>query len=213
MSECVIDHIVIAAPELEAGAARVEKCLGVKPQMGGQHPRMGTHNRELRLGKEGYLEVIACNPSADQPDRPRWFAHDELDGAAPMRMQTWVARTGNIREALACSSETLGEIEAMSRGDLNWHISIPRDGRLPLGGSAPALIEWSDGMHPAAQLEDCGLSLAELQLYSPQPERVERLLDSLGFTGPVKVLAGKSAKLCALIDTPYGTRTLHDSPE
>lgn len=209
MSECVIDHIVIAAPELEEGAARVEECLGVMLQAGGQHPRMGTHNRLLRLGKAMYLEVIACNPFADQPDRPRWFGLDELDGTAPMRMQTWVARTGNIRDALARSSEVLGEIEAMSRGDLNWHISIPKDGSPPLEGAAPALIEWSAGMHPATQLEDYGLSLAELQLFSPQPERVERLLDSLGFAGPVKVLAGKSTRICALIDTPNGTRTLH----
>ncbi|MCD0504910.1 VOC family protein, partial [Bordetella petrii] len=55
----LLDHIAVAAPDLASGADWVERALGVRPQRGGAHPRMGTHNLLLRLGPDVYLEVIA----------------------------------------------------------------------------------------------------------------------------------------------------------
>jgi hypothetical protein len=37
---------------------------------------MGTHNRVMGLYGGLYLEVIAIDPSAAAPDRPRWFGLD-----------------------------------------------------------------------------------------------------------------------------------------
>ncbi len=64
---CQIDHIVITAPDLGAGAELVRRSLGVMPQAGGEHARMGTHNLLLKLGDSLYLEVIAPNPNAPEP--------------------------------------------------------------------------------------------------------------------------------------------------
>jgi len=50
MNQCYIDHITITAPTLESGARLVKKVLCVKPQTGGEHPRMRTHNLLLRIG-------------------------------------------------------------------------------------------------------------------------------------------------------------------
>jgi hypothetical protein len=102
----------------------------------------------------------------------------------------------------------------MSRGALNWLITIPADGSVPLEGTAPALIEWHTDVHPAATLEDDGLSLARLEIAHPNPERVSRLLSSLELDAPVSVLAapaGASARLVAHIGTPLGLRTLSAS--
>jgi len=41
MNQSYLDHITITAPTLEAGAKLVEKVLGVTPQKGGEHPKMG----------------------------------------------------------------------------------------------------------------------------------------------------------------------------
>jgi hypothetical protein len=64
MPRCRIDHIAVTAPTLEAGAELVRLALGVEPQAGGAHARMGTHNLLLRLGDAVYLEVIAPDPRA-----------------------------------------------------------------------------------------------------------------------------------------------------
>ena len=65
-----IDHLVIAAPDLESGANHVADLLGVAPQGGGAHPRMGTHNRVMGMFGGMYLEVIAIDPAAPAPERP-----------------------------------------------------------------------------------------------------------------------------------------------
>lgn len=211
-----IDHLVITAPSLDVGAAYVHDALGVSPQPGGEHVLMSTHNLLLHLGESTYLEVIAANPAAPRPTRPRWFALDRLAANAKPSLATWVARTGDIRAANEAASEQLGLIERMSRGALEWLITIPPDGGLPLDGVAPALIEWHSDAHPASHLEDYGLSLKKLELFHPYPERVLRLLESLAIDGPVVVEksavvardAPDGVRLVAHIETPLGLRTL-----
>lgn len=211
MTCCHIDHIAITAPTLEAGAELVRLALRVEPQAGGAHARMGTHNLLLRLGDSVYLEVIAPDPTAPPPSRPRWFALDTLAANAAPALATWIARTTDIEASVAACSEPLGNIEAMSRGALNWLITIPDDGALRLHGVAPALIEWQAAAHPAARLQDHGLSLIKLDLFHPEPERIARLLLSLGLDSQVAVhpsTGERGPRLVAHINTPQGPRQL-----
>lgn len=211
MSHSLLDHITVTAFSLEAGAAFVSEALGVAPQVGGEHPRMATHNLLLRLGDARFLEVIAPNPAASPPARPRWFALDDLGPQSHPSLSTWVVRTSNIHDAVSAAAEALGNVEPMSRGALDWLITIPADGSVPLDGCAPALIQWHGDVHPATRLEDKGLSLVRLEIVHPNPDRVSRLLASLELDAPVFVLpteTGASAHLLAYIDTPQGLRTL-----
>jgi len=99
----------------------------------------------------------------------------------------------------------------MSRGALNWLMTIPADGSLPMNGIAPLLIEWATPTHPAARLQDYGLSLAKLELFHPQPERVSLLLQSLDLQAPVSLGAAPKdslPRLLAHINTPRGVRLL-----
>lgn len=209
MNQSYLDHITITAPTLEAGAKLVEKVLGVTPQKGGEHPKMGTHNLFLRLGDSVFLEIIACNPNAKKPDRPRWFALDKINRDTLPQLTTWVVRTKNIYSILESSSEPLGEIEPMSRGENNWLITIPKNGSIPFKGGAPALIQWQMKEHPAKSLKDFGLSLSKFKIYHPEPEKLINLLSSINLKEEVEVLYGAEAKLTAYIDTPNGVRIIN----
>jgi hypothetical protein len=211
MAECHIDHLVITSPSLEKGAAFIQHMLGVTPQAGGEHPRMGTHNLLLSLGKSMYLEVLAVNPKAPPPGRPRWFELDSLPVNAQPGLATWVVRTTDIKTTTQTCSESLGKIEAMSRGPLNWLLTVTDDGSVPLDGVAPALIEWQIDEHPAANLEDAGLSLVKLEIFHPDPDRVSRMLASIDLDGPFLVstsASDTSPSLTAHISTPQGLRRL-----
>lgn len=206
-----IDHLVVAAPDLDSGAAWVRAVLGAECRPGGRHERMGTHNRLLRLGDDVYLEVIAVDPAARSPGRPRWFGLDTLGPDAMPRLVGWVARADDIEAAAAASPEPLGTIEPMSRGDLSWRLTIPPDGSFPLGGAAPLLIQWDTSHHPAARLPDDGLTLVRLDVTHPEPDRVRQLLTAIGFVGPVALQSGERAIVAAEFRTPSGVRRMADS--
>lgn len=204
-----IDHLTVTAPSLEAGAAFVANALGYAPQPGGEHPRMSTHNLLLRLGDALYLEIIAANPHAPAPDRPRWFALDHLQADAPAKLSTWVVSTDDIHSTATASTEPLGQIEPMSRGARNWLITIPADGSLVMAGVAPALIEWDVSPHPATGLVDHGLSLVKLELFHPEPARVAALLASIALIDDtIECRPGDLPQLVAHIQTPQGIRKL-----
>lgn len=211
-----VDHLVIVAPDLDTGCRFVTSALGVELQPGGAHSRMGTHNRLLHLGPGLYLEVIAVDPSAERPDRARWFGLDQLAPHSPARLATWVARTDDIQAAHDACHDIVGAIEPMTRGSLNWQITVPADGNLPLAGSAPTLIQWVDGPHPASTLQDQGCSLLALEVFHTDPEKIKEILTAMNFSGPVQLHALAQAStpyLLAHIQTPSGLKTLPLSRE
>lgn len=170
MRKPVLDHLVVAARDLDSGARWLEEQLGVAPVPGGTHVLMGTHNRLLRLagGERLYLELIAIDPAAARPSRPRWFG---LDGPALQarlaerpRLIHWVARSDDLARDVAPAH---GEILAMQRGDFRWRIAVPADGSLPAGGRAPTLIQWDVPCHPAERLPVSGCTLLEFDPAGP----------------------------------------------
>jgi hypothetical protein len=159
-----LDHLIVAARTLEAGAAWIEAKLGVAPSGGGKHDLMGTHNRLLKLDRRRYLEVIAIDPDAPAPGRARWF---ELDTPAMgsrlskgPAMIHWVDRTDDLDRALRDYPEKV-EILSLSRGPYRWRMGVPRDGHLPAAGAAATLIEWQGGLHPWDALPETAISLVE----------------------------------------------------
>jgi len=212
MLRSYLDHLVVTAPSLAAGVEYVERTLGVPLETGGRHLLMGTHNCLLRLGGELYLEVIAVDPDALAPQRSRWFELDPGRCPPTSRLAAWVARGDDIQRASETLSQSLGPIETMRRGGLEWRITVPEDGSVPLQGIAPMLIQWRNGPHPADRLPDRGCALLEVEGFHPEPERVHSILRTIGFQGPFsaqRTTAGQTAHLVAHIRTPQGTRLLN----
>ena len=189
-----LDHLVIAAATLEQGADWCEALLGVRPLAGGSHAAMGTHNLVMKLDAPGtahrYLEIIAIDPQAEAPSRPRWFGLDDPDLQSDLaqrgpRLINVVARSTMLdmhRWGLIQIGIQPGEPFAMSRpgaqADLAWEILLKPDGRLLYGGALPGLIQWK-GSHPAQALPDSGVVLQRLQAQG-LPSRVGDVLRTQG---------------------------------
>ena len=212
-----IDHLIVTAPSLETGGAYVFERLGVYPQKGGEHARMGTHNLLLSLGPSAYLEVMAINPAAPKPAAPRWFGLDDMLVDAPARLHTWVARTADLAATAQASAEPMRPIVPMSRGALNWLITSPQSGSPPEdgdathGGLTPTLIEWQTDAHPASTLPDAGLVLLQLEFFTAEVPRIERQMKALGLDAGWSshaLKAGEPPRLRAQIQTSQGMRVL-----
>jgi hypothetical protein len=219
MQRAELDHLVVAATRLDDGVDWVEAQFGVRPQPGGRHAAMGTHNALLRIGARAYLEVIAIDPDAPAPARPRWFALDEPAMQARLArapaLITWVVRCDSLAAACARVPD-LGEILPMQRGDFRWRIAVPADGALPASGVLPAAIEWLAGddgaaRHPCDRLPASGVALVRLALSHPTAlagsAGLLATFRELRIMGPVELVAGPVA-LAAHVETPRGPVTL-----
>lgn len=171
-----LDHLVLAARTLDEGVAWCEATLGIRPEAGGRHVFMGTHNRVFSVASaafpRAYFEVISIDPDLPPPGHARWFDLDDpvLQRALSTGPQLvhWVARCADIaasRAALLCAGIDCGEVQhaerATPRGLLRWQIGVRRDGHRPLAGAAPSLIEWGD-VHPTDAMDRSGVALAAM---------------------------------------------------
>ncbi|GAB4347093.1 MAG: VOC family protein [Gammaproteobacteria bacterium] len=210
-----IDHLVVGAASLEAGARYIEEALGVAVTPGGEHSRMGTHNRLLALGDSIYLEVIAVNPAAPPPGRPRWFGLDDPGVQSALvqspRLLTWVARTESLDAERLPAYLGTSAIETMARGELEWSITLPPDGALCAGGLLPLLLQWRCATHPVAALPGQGCRLLRLELHHLDPVWLKRALEPISWPHSTTICqppAGGKPCLAAVIETPRGLRTL-----
>ena len=210
-----LDHLVVGAASLEQGVRYIREHLGVDVPKGGEHPLMGTHNHLLKLGDSVFLEIIAVNPEAPAPDRPRWYGLDDPCVRASLerypRLLTWVVGTSDLAGLQVKTSFSFGEPVPVSRGDLNWHFGLPDDGRLLASGMLPYLIQWHTKVHPAERMTDLGCTLEQLKLYHPHLDWIASILADIGADDLVvlKPLAENTVPFLTVhIGTPTGLKTL-----
>ncbi|SFS03408.1 VOC family protein [Yoonia litorea] len=199
-----LDHVAIACTDLSEGTAWVEERLNVKLQPGGQHARYGTHNTLLGLADGLYLEVIAIDPEATPEAGHSWFGLDHFSG--PPRLANWICQTDDLESAVAKAPPEAGSPRALTRGDLEWQITVPDDGALPFQGAFPTLIAWGQGVvHPSDQLSDSGCRLVSLSVKHPEMGRLSEMMD---LADERVTLEEGAFGMRATFVTPSGLRTL-----
>jgi hypothetical protein len=195
-----IDHLVIGAATLDAGAAYLERHLGVRPVAGGAHPGVGTHNMLLGLGPSQYIEVIAPDPAQGNPAHPRPFDLDDpslkLALEAEPQLIAYVAATPALEAVVARLGESHGgTIRAMSRGALSWRMAFPPQ-RQDMGNLIPPLIQW-DGARAAAQIPDSGWRLIGLEAQHPDMDALREAIAARGLAEAIKLRQSPSPRLIA----------------
>lgn len=206
-----LDHLVIGAATLEQGVSYVRDKLGVDIPKGGEHPLMGTHNHVMKLGDDFFLEVIAFNPHAAAPTRPRWYGLDDPDVRRSLevgpRLLTWAANTDNLVQLMAKTDFQLGESTLVTRGELSWLFAVPDDGRLLASGMLPSLLQWHTEHHPANNMVDLKVRCKSLTVHHPYADWLSSILKVIDATNLVQVVALKANELPYLraeFDTPNG---------
>ncbi|MEU4657957.1 VOC family protein [Streptomyces sp. NPDC023723] len=187
----LLDHLVLATPDLAATVADFTRRTGVAPAPGGVHLGRGTRNFLVSLGGTGYLEIIGPDPEQSAPRGPRPFG---VDGISEPAIVTWAVRPPDLDAAVAAArlrGYDPGPVRPMSRRRpdgtlLSWRLT-DGDGAHP-SGLVPFLIDWGDTAHPSAGLPVT--PLLSLSATAPDPDEIRPLLAALDTglplgTGPV----------------------------
>ena len=202
----LVDHLIYAAPDLVRAVDDLEERFGVRPQAGGRHIALGTHNALLALGPVTYLEIIAPDPQQPRPSIPRPFG---VDAATHGRLVGWAIACDDIDGAVAEARRggydpgevTDGQRVGPTGTVLQWRAA----GNEVAHGLVPFLICWGDTEHPAGSAPR-GLILESLQIEHPDPSSLMPLLTALG--ADVAVKSATAPALVAYLSGPNGSKVL-----
>lgn len=198
-----IDHIIYTCRMLEEGMDRIEKLLGIRPALGGKHPKWGTHNAILSLG-DSYLEVVAPDPSLKRPKNGTWI--DQFLDQGPS-LSSWVLQTTDIEQLHVIGKKAdipFGKIESGQRQKpdgtlLKWKLTDPYV--MPYDGKLPFLIDWGTTPHPSSSAPLAG-QLKDLVIIHSSAKALNKDLNTLGMNLQVNV--APQPQLKAIIETPKG---------
>lgn len=203
----IFDHIILGCLDLDDGAEDLSARFGAAEAGRGKHKMMGTHNALWNLG-EAYVELVAVDPDAPHPGRPRWFGLDDPTTLSRLedgpRLLTWAVSGAEADAVAAAAPFDLGPMERFARDDLTWRVAVPEAGTPGLGGAFPLTIEWLSGLHPAKRLGDQGLRLTALTVDHPA---IAPLSDVLAPPPAGVALGDGPLQLSAALTTPNGPLT------
>jgi hypothetical protein len=200
----VLDHLVLACPDLAEAVADFHRRTGVRPVAGGRHIGRGTANHLVSLGGRSYLEIVGPDPRQDDVDTPRPFGIDDLDRP---RLITWAVRVDGIEDWAARAREhgyDPGPVRLMSRrtadGDLlEWQVTargVDRPDAL-----VPFLIDWGSTPHPTNRPLPV-VPLIELTGTHPEPDVMRAALRAVGVE--LKIFPAERAGLAASLNSRHG---------
>jgi hypothetical protein len=147
----LLDHIVIAVPDLEAAKERFYSQTGIVPADGGSHTRGGTCNALVAFSDGQYLEFIAPDPlhkrAGSQGER---FA--ALPGPVVLHWAVSSRNLTQLAEAAETNGLTTSGIIPMQRTTpaglkLEWQLCSVAGHKQ--GGVMPFFIDWLDSEHPS----------------------------------------------------------------
>ena len=203
LRELALDHVLVAAHDLNAASRVLADRYGLRSCHGGRHPDWGTANWIVPVG-DAYLELVAV---VDERVAARCPFGQWVASARPFLVQPigWAVRTTSIdaiaeRQGL---SVTPGSRAGPSGQLLSWRLAgVERAASEPL---IPFFIEWGDGTpHPSRALgadSNDSVEIARLELTGD----AHRLWQWLGDDGgPVMVDAGPPGVTKVVLSTPRG---------
>jgi len=170
-----LDHIIIAAPDLEAVKDQFFNQTGIFPVDGGSHTNAGTRNALVAFTHGQYLEFIAPDPlqniSGTRAERFAQLPEPEvLHWAVSCRELT---ETSDAAEA--CGLPTRG-ILPMQRTTpagtlLEWELCFVTGHNQ--AGIMPFFIDWLDSLHPSETSPLVG-SLCNFVISAPKDTAITR---------------------------------------
>lgn len=206
----MLDHIVLATPDVQATVDEIADAIGVRAAEGGRFREMGVYNHLLALQDNAYLEIIGPDPTAPGGGGMP-FGLDPNSGRGA-HIPHWCCKANGVIAERAAAAKAagfdLGEVRPLGRdlpdgGRLDWQLTI---GEWPphLGGLVPFLIDWGDSPHPSTTAV-AGATLASWRGEHPDLAEVRRAHDAMGIS--LELREADAPALVMTLSGPSGSIT------
>lgn len=203
LEDNVIDHIVLAAPDLEEAMEQFEKMTGIGAVVAGSINGLGIKCSRISFNDSSYIEIIAPDPKSSGPIGQLL----KSKGITELTPFHFAIRSSKVEEL---------KDEVKKFGYVPDHITMfggHKDGTPMkwemlylyghnMGGICPFFINWSNTDHPCAKLPVVG-KLKKFTIRAPENDPVHKLLDHVTIKG-FNVEVGKP-KLSFQFSSPEGT--------
>ena len=201
-----VDHLLLGAPDLDRGIERVQRLIGVRPEIGGAHPGAGTRNALVSLGNGHYLEIIAPDPSQSE-----FNFQIDFRGLAEPRLITFAVTTTDIERMASLASAAgyklfgprPGSRVLTSGKTLRWK-SLRILNHLGSGSvdPVPFFIQWDPDVAHPSKTSPPGCELQSLEFQHPSPAELSAVLKTFGLEA--RISQAGAARILANIKTPKG---------
>ena len=208
----MLDHIVLATPDVQASVEAIAAATGIRAELGGHFQGRGVYNHLIALEDDAYLEIIGPDPNQADHEGPLPFGmHEFAERGA--HVPHFCYKAGDVIEERTAAAKAagfdIGEVRPLGRvladgTRLDWHLTV---GSWPplLGGLVPFLINWGDARHPSTTAVK-GARLASWHGEHPDLDAVRRAHDAMGVE--LELREGSEPALVAVIEGPNGSITL-----
>jgi Glyoxalase-like domain len=203
LNDNVIDHIVLAAPNLEDAMAEFEKMTGVGTNVAATIKGLGIKSARISFNDASYIEIIAPDPKEPGPIgnllKSRNLAeltpfHFAIRSSKAEQLKTEVKKFGYVPDHITMFG---AKKDGTPR---KWELLYLYGHKL--GGICPFFINWSNTDHPCSKLPVVG-KLKKFTIRAPKDDPVHALLEHVGVQG-INIEVGKP-KMSFQFNSPEGT--------
>lgn len=206
----LLDHIVVAGPDLQELVDWFHELTGVTAAPGGAHPT-GTANALVALTVGGrprphYLELIGPDPEREGEELPKTFNIHRLRKPTVITYAVHPEGIDQVRERALAQGTDLGQVKDLSRRtpegtELQWRLTQAPP---PPNYGLPFLIDWGTTTQPG--LTDLpAIELLSFERIEVKPEPLQQATATLGLgDGAVTIREGRGSRFVLRLRTADG---------
>ena len=206
----LLDHIVIAGPDLAETVEWFRELTGITAAPGGSHPS-GTANALVALTANGqprphYLELIGPDPKREGEELPKTFSINRLKKPTLITYAVHPEGIDQVVERARAAGFDPGDVQDLSRRapdgtELAWRLT---QAQAPRNYAVPFLIDWGTTDHPGLG-ELPSLELVSFERIEVDPARQQEQLDALGLgDGVAEIREGRGSRFVLTVATEDG---------
>ena len=183
LKDNVLDHIVLAALDLEEARTAFENMTGIRPAIVGPHRGLGIKSARVGLDNNTYIEIIAPDPNSEGPIGAALLTELQEGALVPYHYAVRASGIAKMRDDYLLMKERTMQPDHITMVEAGPDETIRKWDMLfiyghRLGGCIPIYVDWLECDHPSAFIPEVG-ELKNFVVRAPAGDKLQELLKTI----------------------------------